>query len=226
VNFYAVGYVVVADGLGYVGRAKATVDPLVPNTAFTFQYQNEDKLACPILPWPATLPTASTDPFLGCSTDTDAGKACRATCESLVLARKARRTYHLDDACDQPNDDRCVALWPPDIYHFPRATGPVIQFTLGVRRRDLANPGTAPVIGVPPVRGLELDLNTVNAVTPTYRRAPAGTGDVVFPTGGITPFDRSPYVPTDSYRFYVTFGGDFVLDFSPALSQNTGNVLH
>jgi len=75
-----------------------------------------------------------------------------------------------------------------------------------------------------PARGLELDLTTVDALSPTFRRAPSGAGDVVYPTGGITAFDRSPYKASDSYRFFVTFGSDFVLDFSPALAQNTGNV--
>ena len=221
------GYVMVGDQTGYAGRPAVVADP-TPATAFALAYQNEDALSCPILPWPAALPTATTDPFYAC---TDA--TCRSACESLVLARKARRTYHLADACslDVPGADaRCFQVWPTAQYPFPQATGPVISFRLGLQERFVAAPGIT-VMPPPtntttatPARGLELDLTTVDALSPTFRRAPSGAGDVVYPTGGITAFDRSPYKASDSYRFFVTFGSDFVLDFSPALAQNTGNV--
>jgi len=220
------GYVMVGDQAGYAGRPVSAIDPNV-GTPFALAYQNEDALSCPILPWPTPLPTATTDPFYAC---TDA--TCRSACDSLVLARKARRTYHLADACSPDNpgaDARCFQVWPTAQYPFPQATGPVISFRLGLQERFVAAPGitaTPPPTDYnsTPARGLELDLTTVDALSPTFRRAPAGSGDVVYPTGGITAFDRSPYKASDSYRFFVTFGSDFVLDFSPALAQNTGNV--
>lgn len=221
-------YVMVGDATGYAGRPPLEVEPNVDVPAFGLRYQDEDKLSCPVLPWPAALPADRGDPFYAC---TDA--TCRTACENLVLARKARRTYHLADACkfDQPAGDlRCRELWPPDLYQFPRATGPLISFRLALRERFAAAAGTTepppePSFLTTPDRALELDLTTVSALFPTSRRPPSGTGTVVLPTGGIATFDRSPYRPAESYRFYVTFGSDVVLDFSPALAQNTGTVL-
>jgi hypothetical protein len=221
-------YVMVGDATGYAGRPVLEVEPNVDVPAFGLRYQDEDTLACPVLPWPVALPTDTAAPFYAC---TDA--TCRTACENLVLARKARRTYHLADACnfDQPAGDlRCRELWPPELYQFPRATGPVISFRLALRERFAAAAGTTetppePSFLTTPDRALELDFTTVSALFPTSRRPPSGTGTVVLPTGGIATFDRSLYRNAESYRFFVTFGSDVVLDFSPALAQNTGNVL-
>ena len=39
---------------------------------------------------------------------------------------------------DTASDQRCFELWPPDLYSFPRATGPLISFRLALRERFVA----------------------------------------------------------------------------------------
>jgi hypothetical protein len=217
-TFLSGGMLLTGASLGYGGRPALVTDPKT-QPAYALQYSDEDVLAasCPLLPWPAQLPAAG-DPFYAC-----ADEACRAPCEALVLARKARRIYHVSDVCGAVDTTKCSQDWAG--VPFPRATGPVVRFQVGLQETLYGT--TTAATPTPPQRGLTLNVDTIDSVTFMSRRPPPGSGDAVLPTGGMATFDRSviPGHEADSYRFYVSYGGDMVLDFTPAQASTAPVVV-
>ncbi|WP_242395314.1 hypothetical protein [Anaeromyxobacter oryzisoli] len=205
VSIRASGYVLVGTATGYAGRPTLVQTPSVsavrsPNAAgydgFQLRYQGEDGLSCPLVPWPANPSSVACD------------DACRATCEQLVLARKARRFYFVTEACAGFTD--CIGTWPAADFDFPKANGPVVAFKLG-----LQNPTSIPT----PPRDTSLTFTTRSGLSPAARGPTSSAFAQILPTAATT-FDRSPFKTNDGYRFYVTYSSGFVLDFSPSLAAN------
>ena len=107
---------------------------------------------------------------------------CRATCERLVLARRARRLFYVTDRCATPRAGLLQHLGrlAPTVngdsqplqrllgLSFPLPTGPVVAFKLAVQRDD---GGFAP-----PERGAYLSFTTGSGYPPE-RRVPYNGGD-------------------------------------------------
>lgn len=227
VDVRAGGVMVWSLGGGYLGRTSIVSSPAGwqdpesdPNSAryegyrLIYRYEGgptEDELSCPLIPWPADPSTVD------CRDD-----ACRATCEQLALARKARRMYHLSDSCG--TNTTCLDVWKPawapSRYPFPRANGAVLAFKLA----HLADTN-APTAAIP--RGLALQINTRSGIAPSSR-GPVSVGIAQVLPSSIVTFDRSVIAgkENDGYRFYVSFPSGFVLDFSPSLAPNQTVTLH
>jgi hypothetical protein len=195
----ASGFVVTGASAGYAGRTALLDAPsaeLDPNAAtwdgYRLRYENEDLLACPLVPWPENPGAVACD------------DACRETCERLVLARKARRIYYNSDLCIGD----CSATWPRTSYDFPRANGPVLAFKLALERASPAEPLA---------RELSLTIVTHNGLSPSSRGPALTNAAQIFPTGAVS-FDRSGIAgkQNEGYRFYASYASGFVLDFSPS----------
>jgi hypothetical protein len=245
VEVRARGLVVTGSNLGYVGRPEIVYAPSDPPpegfspARFELRYEDEDAIACPLVPWPA-------DPFsISCDED------CRRACERLVIARKARRTYHLSETCSSPDLNvlaQCRETWadylpvpgaPEDVNVFPYANGPVVSFALaylpetgdGGGGTATPDPGGLLPADDPTkwgeLRSLRLDIVTQDGVEPAYRAPLAGTGAAPALPTSIATFDRSPFPgkEVDSYRFYVAYAHDFVLDFTPSQPISTPLVI-
>lgn len=223
------GLLVTGSETGYAGRAG--LDETGEGAAFALEYKagsapaadDEDALdaACPLLPWPWP------DPFPGGAAAVACDAACRATCERLVLARKARRLHHLSETCatggDASDTRDCLEAFPEDRYPFPRANGPVIAFRAGVKR-SAARPAEATP------RGLALTLTTLSGLAPAARSDPsASSSDSVSATApmGAAAFDRSGWSghQADGYRFFVPYLDGHLVDFSPSESASETVVL-
>jgi hypothetical protein len=194
--------------VGYAGRPKLGTD-------YALQYQPEDALAtqCPLADWDGSFPLAAS---LDCG-----GAGCdRAVCEQLVLARKARRQYHLSEDCTPASgviDGDCQTRYQNEPYYttFPVTSGPIVKFRPDHQVDPAAENGFL-------VRGLlSLRIQTTAGVAPL---AYAAGGTVSHSTGGIA-FDRSPWAQDDGYRFVVLFPGGAVADASPSVSPISGVVL-
>ncbi|ACG72900.1 conserved hypothetical protein [Anaeromyxobacter sp. K] len=214
------GLLVTGSVTGYAGRA--ALDETGAGTAFALEYKagsdpaaaDEDALdaACPLVPWPWPDPLPAGAAAVACDA------ACRATCERLVLARKARRIHHLSETCTSGSDASdtadCLEAFPADRYPFPRANGPVIAFRAGVRRAT-SRPAEATQ------RGLALTLTTRSGLSPASRGDPSpSSSDSVSATApmGAATFDRSGWSghEADGYRFYVPYLDGHLIDFSPS----------
>ena len=239
------GLVLTGSVTGLAGRPELqiTTPTLVPSVppsgpdsgSARLEYENEDVLACPVYPWPDDLASAPPE-FFTCT-----GEPCRGTCERLSLARKARRLYHLSDAC-RPNDfffdKECNDTWKG--YTFPNETGPVIAFTPGYVADPADCPPSVPgpcavpfglptgAPGLRPVlRALEISITTASGISLSSRGTAAGSGAAgTYPMGAAT-YDRSvvPGRAAESYRFFVPYVSGFVYDFSPAEPLGTAKVV-
>lgn len=220
---------------GYAGRpepARSLDVDFAP--AFALQYENEDVLEadCPLLPWPADWRSAPAE-FRACDA------TCRGVCERLVLARKARRIYHVSDQC-AIDDVGCHETWPVEDYPFPRANGPVIAFKVGYRgsiaEGDLLPAGDRALWGQ--LRGMLLTIATRGGLAPSSRLPTTSSTSTaaIFPLGAST-FDRSAIPAIDNtsdwakdlraqgYRFLVPYPNEFVLDFSPGEAVSVTKVI-
>ncbi len=190
----ASGLVVTADALGYAGRAQF-------DQVYALAWQDEDPLVaqCPYVQQPPATHDAA---FAAC--DPVGNPGCRAACESLVLARKARRIYYSSDFCG------AAALACPAFPGMtdPNATGPLVAFRPGLYL------GTAPE-GAAVKRDARVTFTTRSGVSPMYRRPAFGS-----PGTWAAALDRSglPNHVDDGTSFYVTFSGDTVLEFTPGQS--------
>ncbi len=200
VTVRAADYLVSGSVSGYLGRA-------VPGTQWTFEYPaaGEDSFtSCSLVPWPSN-PTAVT-----------CDATCRQACDSLLLARKARRYYHLATAC--PVDPLTCGDRFPGTY--PDLAGPVVSFKIA-----LATTGGA---AQDPIRGLRLNVSTLSGVSPYHgpptSPAPTGLGSLTHPNGVFT-FDRSPTDGPSGYRFLVPYAADFVVDTTPSLEKASAVVI-
>jgi hypothetical protein len=224
VTLYAGDLVVSSDGLGYAGRAplvtpeQLAASPDAPELEYRLDYLSpdgldEDALAalCPLVPWPWADPFPASPPSVTCD------DACRARCEQLVLARKARRIYHVSDRCgDLVTDATCHQLWPD--LPFPQANGPALLTRFGLRQK--ATTPDAPI-----TRGLGVVFATRSGITPASRY-PSTTATPTLPAGAAV-FDRSAIAgkEEDGYRVFVPYADGHVLDFSPSLGSNTPVVI-
>jgi hypothetical protein len=211
-TFRAGGLVLVGVSAGYAGRP-------VLGQPFTLSYPtgpaaNEDALAaaCPVAGWDGALPAPACD------------DACRSACETLVLARKARRLHNVSNDCgtDATDTSACQATWPPPPgggYPFPVVNGPALAFQVNVQERSKG--ASAPVREL---RQGPLTLSTVSQVTPLLSR---GTSTSPYGASGAAAFDRSPWAsdPIAGYRFLVSYPADFVLDATPSQSAAPSIVI-
>lgn len=237
----ASGLMLTGTASGYAGRPELVPAADVATTPdFALQYEDEDALAaqCPLLPWPADWRT----PPAGFST---CDAACRLVCERLVLARKARRIYHVSDQCHgteaAPGDDlECYQAWPAALYPFPRANGPVISFKVGYHG-SVAEGEVFPADDHTlwsQLRLLQTSAVTVSGIAPSSRGPTSPTSTAAVLPLAVSSFDRSAIAGeaglsadtrkrllTEGYRFLVPYANDFVLDFSPSEPVNTIKVI-
>ena len=207
------GYVAAGQAVGYVGRPVEVSDPASSaEPPFQVRYENEDLLSCPIMPdepdaWPP--PAAA---IASCEADV---AACRATCERLVIARRARRLFYVTNRCSIAREVACYNSWvmPPSGLGFPLPNGPVISFKLAVYR---ANGGYEP-----PQRGGFLTFSTASGFSPTVRVPYLGgaSASAVLP-GGVVLHDRTEATgtATDGIHGFAAFTGNMVLDFASGSS--------
>lgn len=223
-------FVVVGASLGYVGRA---VENLSADEAsgkngatpkdFVLQTQPEATLACPLIPWPGD----------GVAVACDA--ACRARCEQLAVARKARRIWNVSVRCSV-NEAACNTAYPMFDASEPSAdklsqvlvpgrvlqpTGPVIVFRLGI---DSANKNDRKL-----VRDTLVRFSTRSGFSPSTRYGSVVSGGVgVGPTSGVA-FDRSADTSwdkaSDGPRLYVPYVDGTVLDTSPSYDNGSSKVM-
>lgn len=222
-------FLVVGTQTGYAGRATAAADASGPEYRLEYRARDaggtpvgpdEDQLAalCPLIPWPSSAP------FTACD------ETCRASCEQLVLARKARRFYHLSDSCTGSSTDTtgtsdCLAAFPRETYPFPLADGPVIAFRVGIQRPEVD--GAVDVDA--PLERLETfaSIGVRSGIEPSYRSTPDGAaGSPVLPLG-VAAFDRSTWdgKEAEGYRFFVPYVDGHVLDFSPSEFFGSSKVI-
>lgn len=195
---------------GYAGRPQLGVRYEVESPEAT----DEDALAaaCPIADWDGAFPVTVDATCGGSGCDRSATGAC----EQLVLARRARRAYHLSWPCDA----ECQARFPG--VTFPQGNGPVIAFTVEVQPMEpepcttlpCAAPGT-------PARGMSVSVSANGGVGPPSAINLLGarpTPAAPFRTSGAIAFDRSPVSPGAGYRFLVAYPSDLVYDVSPSVT--------
>lgn len=200
VTVRTVGLVLYGLGTGYAGRPRL-------GERYALSYQGEDGLDCP------ALPTAGCD------------KVCRAAaCEALVLSRKARRVFYLDDVCPSgtfppvcdPDTGECVSSDPCVGYGFgdprldyPHPVGPVVAFWVGTIPIETESGWDHGLTA-----GAFMRFTTSSGLGPTSRRPASGAA---FPSGVVS-HDRStlPGREEDGIRFYVSYPDNQVMSFSPA----------
>ncbi len=209
------GLVVVRAGAEYAGRLTPTLagnpPAIVPNSYdYVLEYpagldDDAPLRSCPLalVGWDGSFPP---DPPLPACDAT-----CRADCEELVLARKARRVHHLAEGCgtDQACADRLAGKTLPFV------NGPALKLRVGVEVKV----GTA---GLPlPVREHSLSINTSSGAAPVVDRPDGATVQA----NGAIAFDRSPYRPEEGYRFFVSYPGNQVVDVSPSVAPVARTVI-
>lgn len=184
-------YVLAGSVTGYAGRPTKGVK-------FSLGWADEEPLlaACPLLRDPPPSPLPACDP------------TCRAQCEGLVLARKARRiAYPADPPC--PGGTKCYAGYPDMID--PLQAGPVLQFTLDIDE-------SAGVLA----RGAKLAFSTQSGITEMSRRPSLlsqGTSAISF--------DKSRYAGKEGLGtvFYVTYLGDLLFELPPGDAAATAGTI-
>ena len=210
VSFMARDLVLTGTVAGYAGRPDIVFGSPETATRFEFKYVDERTLACPIMPDdPQAWPPAAGD-IAACEADV---ATCRATCERLVLARRARRSFYMTDGCPPvtgTGTDNCRLRWERFFgLSFPMPKGPVVAFKVGV---------TDPDQGAVLKRGAYLFFNTGSGFLPGSRApSAAATGTGATAPYGVTLFDRSAVtnVANDGIHGYAAFADNLVLDFAP-----------
>jgi hypothetical protein len=217
------GYSLIGNATGYAGRPVEVQDPTNDfEPAFELKYENEDLLSCPIMPdspeaWPP--PQAALD---ACEADV---ATCRATCERLVLSRRARRIFYVTNRCSQQGETTCYNLWvnpatTPYRLVFPMPQGPVVFFKLGVKRPTGGND--------PPQRGAFLSFSTGSGYSPTSRVPYTGSAvsAAVLP-GRVLLFDKTAITKLegDGIHGFAAYVDNLVLEFaSGAAAQNATTI--
>lgn len=195
VTFRSGGLVLLGSDFGYAGRPVAAAD--AGGAAFRLGWEDTSGLSCPLLDDPTASPAAC-------------GDACRAACERILLARKARRLFYAYGQC-LTTDTVCLQAWGAG--PLVRPVGPVLSFKAGWRNAD----GTA--ASEPEVRASVFVIGTGSGLTPSSRRPQSGSlvTTAVLPTGLAT-FDRAGATlqAADGVRVFGAYAGNAVLDFTPA----------
>ncbi len=211
VSFRVPNLVLVGSASGYAGRPDFVAGAPENAPRFEFKYEDERLLSCPImaddpLQWP---PDAAA--IAACDA------TCRATCERLVISRRARRSFYMTDGCppiksESPNDAgrACIARWVRGFgLTFPMPKGPVVAFKVGA---------SDPELGLTMRRGTYLYFNTGSGFAPGSR-APSSGGAAVGATSpfGVALFDRGAVtgLANDGIRGYAAFADNLVLEFAP-----------
>jgi hypothetical protein len=209
-SFLAWDMVLVGSTSGYAGRP-----PVVPDTPesaprFEFGYADEQALSCPIMPddpeaWPPAQGAID-----ACQADV---ATCRETCERLVLARRARRSFYMTDSCPPvagTTESACVARWvTTGGLTFPMPKGPVVAFKLGI---------TDHALGMTLRRGTYMGFTTGSGLV-QGSRAPSTSAESsgAAAPAGVTLFDRSAEtgLPNDGLHGYAACSDNLILGFAP-----------
>lgn len=219
VSVRAWGFVLVGSRTGYAGRPSEVYDPYDGSPNFELKYENEELLSCPIMPdapeaWPPPPAAIS-----ACEADV---ATCRAICERLNLARRARRLFYVTNRCSLEREKTCYDTWvaPPSSLTFPLPTGPVVSFRIGVKRQGGGYD--------PPPRGTSLDFSTASGYSPTVRvpYTTSGVSASALP-GGVLLHDRTADtgVSTDGIHGFAAFIDNLVLEFaSGSAGQNATTI--
>jgi hypothetical protein len=188
---------------GYAGRPQRGVPFVLAYPTDPAQDEDDLAAACPVADWQGGWETAP-----------PCDSTCRAACETLVLARKARRFHNLSVDCStNPADTGCTDRWPG--LSFPIANGPALGFQVDVEKRGTAT--------ADPTRDLKVRLTPASAVSPLSAR---GSNTSPYHASGAVAFDRSPWTdPVAGYRFYVSYPADFVLDTTPSQTPLPSKVI-
>jgi hypothetical protein len=201
------GLVLTGPGIGYAGRPQLGVE-------YVLRYQDEEALTaqCPLADWDGFYDELAPPP-----TCLDA--ACRQACEGLVLARKARRSYHLAEGCAAAATDEartaCEASYPALVSPATALTGPALTFRAGYQfTSTTAAPGL--------VRETHrLRISTASGAQPLG----VSPGGAATQASGALAFDRSPLVADAGYRFLVWYPGNQIADVSPSVDGASLNVI-
>ena len=219
VSFKASGLVLVGTTTGYAGRPSVVTDPAT-DPDFELRYVDERTLSCPIMPDdPQAWPPAPAD-VTACEAD---AATCRATCERLLLARRARRLFYVTDVCPATTTalgQACADKWPGGLA-LPNPTGPALAFQVGTN--TVAGTG-APAL----VRGATLYFNTASGQVATLRSPSVGSSGIGSTSPyGVILFDRSAATlnAADAIHGYAAFAYDLVLDFAPWAAQSNATTI-
>jgi hypothetical protein len=221
------GLVVTGANTLYAGRP-ADPDDLLPNPEAPYElaWHQEAPLqaACTLLPWNPAWETGAATPPLCDST-------CRAKCEDLVLARKARRLFYLAETCPSSlvnTGDECKTNYPKinsgQSWITPEPKGPVLAFSVG-QQTSVTLPKA---ITYRLQRGAQISFSTLAGLSPAVRRpiGSTGTAGAVLPLGAAA-FDRSVITghEGEGVRFFSPYLDNLVLDWSVSTTQSDARIL-
>ena len=228
------GYALVGNSTGYAGRPQEVLDPMDETVPyFQLKYEDEDLLSCPIMPdAPEAWPPPPAD-VAACEAD---AAACRATCERLLLARKARRIFYVTNRCADKHEQTCYNTWVqladtlttgetqlwkwPKPLTFPLPKGPAVYFKLSVQRDEGGD--------APPERGAYLGFSTGSGYSPAIRVPYSGSGitGAVLP-GRVLLHDRTEAtgVSTDGIHGFAAFIDNLVLEFAAGSAGQNATVI-
>lgn len=196
VTFRSGGLLLTGLTFGYGGRPALQATAAGP--AYTLAWEDTSALSCPVLESPAWPPAAC-------------DQACRDTCERIILARRARRSFYVAEQCATTDTD-CTTRWGPDPV-FVNRVGPVLSFKVGQVYPSGAD-GLTPL-----ARGTTMVINTNGGDTAASRRPLSGVNPIgaVLPSGVAT-FDGTAitHVAASGVRVLVAYPSNLVLEFTPA----------
>jgi hypothetical protein len=201
----------VGSSSGVAGRPGLVTEPAELSPRFEFKYEDERLLQCPIMPddplsWPPP-PSA----IAACQANV---AACRTSCERLVFARRARRSFYMTDACPPGSlanaETACSTQWVTNAgLTFPMPVGPVVAFKVGTTN---PNPGAALK------RGSYYAFSTASGLLPGFRAPSAGyPGAGSAAPYGVVFFDRSATtgLAADALHGFAAYADNLILDFAP-----------
>jgi hypothetical protein len=202
VTFRAGGLILTGPAFGYGGRPAIATATTAAEPGFSLAWQDTSGLSCPL-----DLDSTAWPPPPGPTCD----QTCRDTCETILLARKARRGFYVAEKC-LATDTECSTSWESGPVVNP--LGPVLAFKPGWVYREGAS-GTTP-----PARDTSLEIRTSSGLVPMARRPLSGTNPIgaTLPSGLAT-FDRSAATGLEAsgVRVFAAYPSNLVLDFSPSL---------
>lgn len=183
------GLVLMGAGTTYGGRPAFDV-------AYSFRWQDEAPLValCPDSPEAAHRSAWSTN---------------RAACESLAIARRARRFYYPEELCSIGQACQTNGWYPNFIDGNALTTGPVVEFRVG-----------AYPVGEAPAIGSYVAFNTLSGLVPMAR----GMTSPTVPSAALAydrtrvPTEFNPSAPGDVPAFYVAFVSDELVVIPPGSS--------
>jgi hypothetical protein len=193
------GLVLAGAKFGYAGRP--VLDPPADQPSFGFQWTDESTSS------PSLISLCPDTPKAAHQAAWTASAGSRTACETIAVARKARRFYYPEELCAAGQACQTNNWYPNFINGNALTTGPALQFRVGAYP-----PASTPLIGS------VISFTTESGVQP-MARVPAS---VSTPSAALS-FDRSdPLLATlnssaanDGTVFYVTYLGDVMMEFPP-----------